>query len=99
MTKKIWNKHCHWIFHNCMTELLLPMAHACHTGVTMQCADGCVYQVYPILAVYIADFPEQCLVVCCKQSQCPIYHIPSKNKGENLESDKIQLQTMSHTLQ
>lgn len=61
----------HQLFHDCMRTMLQSLKKAGQDGVTMDCSDGFVRKMYLILAAYIADYPEQCLVCCCGESSCP----------------------------
>lgn len=72
------------LFHASMRKLLASLVEAGTSGVRMVCPDGCIRLVVLILAAYIADYPEQCLVVCCLESRCPRCLVPAKQRGENL---------------
>ncbi|KAJ7193475.1 hypothetical protein GGX14DRAFT_537556 [Mycena pura] len=52
-------------------KMLQTLKQAGEDGIDMDCADGFVRKMYLIVAAYIADYPEQCLVCCCGESSCP----------------------------
>ena len=69
------------LFHSCMAKILRPLESAGVTGVELATGDGVVRRCHPLLAIFVGDYPEQCLASCTKH--CPICPIAKKELGEN----------------
>ena len=71
LTKKQKSSRIQQIFHDSMCIVLEPLMEAGKHEMEVVFEDGYVRRVYPILACYVADYPEQCLVTCAKYGTCP----------------------------
>lgn len=69
-----------------MCSLLEPLIKVGRKGIEMVCSNGKIWRVYPILAAYIADHPEQCLVACCQENFCLKCLVSPTKCGEVVES-------------
>ncbi|QRV96544.1 hypothetical protein RhiJN_24562 [Ceratobasidium sp. AG-Ba] len=71
------------LFHTCLESILEPLKTLSRTGMDVLCADGGVRRVFPILASYIADHPEQTTIACVRDSCCPVCWIPANERGDS----------------
>ncbi|QRV96896.1 plasma membrane ATPase 4 [Ceratobasidium sp. AG-Ba] len=75
------------LFHQCLGSLLKPLAEACENGVEMECHDGGVRRMYPVLTAYVANFPEQCKFACTKTTHCPTCVVKPGKQGDLQNTD------------
>ncbi|KAL0062695.1 hypothetical protein AAF712_010390 [Marasmius tenuissimus] len=69
------------LFHHCMGVIIQSVADAEEKGLPMTCSDGFIRHIIPILAAYVADYPEQCLVGCCMENRCPLCLVDPNSRG------------------
>jgi hypothetical protein len=81
-----------------MRKVLAPVVEVGKVGKRMVCADGKIRLVYPIVAAYVADYPEQCLVAGCKENSCPMCLVPPKQRGNTNRHPLRQSQDTKRTL-
>ncbi|KDQ09483.1 hypothetical protein BOTBODRAFT_642713 [Botryobasidium botryosum FD-172 SS1] len=71
------------LFHACMRRILAPLREAGINGINMASGDGVIRRVHPLFAVFVGDYPEQCLVSCTPYGRCPNCDIPPDELGEH----------------
>ncbi|KAJ6586237.1 hypothetical protein B0H10DRAFT_2168059 [Mycena sp. CBHHK59/15] len=83
-------------FHHCMSIITKSLISNGTNSVDMMCADGFVRWVWPILAMYVTEYPEQCLVANCMENSCPICKVnPSSRVKCEVRGDWFE--TCLHT--
>ncbi|KAG8731449.1 hypothetical protein FRC11_004123, partial [Ceratobasidium sp. 423] len=84
------------LVHRAMEKMLSPLATVSEQGLEMWCPDGRLRRVFPRVAAYTADWPEQNLQCCTSEGGCPICKTPHKGRGD-LE-DEVELREREETL-
>ncbi|KAG6882799.1 hypothetical protein C0992_010640, partial [Termitomyces sp. T32_za158] len=70
------------LFHFCMAYILKPLEDTGLYGMQVVSGDGVVRRGHPILASFVADYPEQLLVTCCKNFECPSCEAKRQELGD-----------------
>ncbi|KAG9103180.1 hypothetical protein FRC07_010067 [Ceratobasidium sp. 392] len=84
------------LVHRSMERLVAPLREVWDEGVEMWCSDGRLRRVFPRIAAYIADFPEQSLQSCTSEGSCPM--CKTKYKGRGTDNDPIVLREKEETV-
>ncbi|KAG9092374.1 hypothetical protein FRC06_000122 [Ceratobasidium sp. 370] len=85
------------LVHRAMETMFAPLVAASKTGVEMWCADGRLRRVFPLVAAYMADWPEQNLQSCTTEGSCPVCTTKRKGRGE-LSDEPAPLRDREETL-
>jgi hypothetical protein len=82
-TKQTRSKASADLFHYCMGKIVGPLKESGNSGIKIGCADGLVRLCFLLLAAYIADNPEQCLIACVKHNTCHCCNIGPDKCGDH----------------
>ncbi|KAF8593860.1 hypothetical protein BDV93DRAFT_460130, partial [Ceratobasidium sp. AG-I] len=70
------------LVHRALEKMLKPLKKASEEGVDMWCPDGRLRRVFPLVATYTADWPEQNLQSCTSEGSCPICKSEYHGRGD-----------------
>lgn len=83
------------LFHASVRMIVKPLIEAGRNGIDVTGGDGKVRRVYPVLASYVCDYPEQCLITCSKYGTCPVCQCPdSKLEDDAAKAPRTSLWTL-----
>src|SRR6266478_3617105 len=86
------------LFHSCLQRILQPLEDAGVEGIVMADGFGVLRRVHPILALFIGDYPEQCLVTCVKSGRCPKCNVQPDDLGNPAMSARRDLNLVRDAL-
>jgi hypothetical protein len=84
------------LVHQAMAKMLAPLQEASEEGVEMECLDSHVRLVFPHVAAYTVDWPEQNLHSCTSEGSCPICESAYTGRGD-IETE-VELHNCEETL-
>ncbi|KAH7904792.1 hypothetical protein BJ138DRAFT_1018618, partial [Hygrophoropsis aurantiaca] len=77
------------LFHCAMRVICASLRDAGKNGVELTSGDGAVRLGFPILAAYVADYPEQALITCTRYLQtCPKCGVVHDELGDHQIGDR-----------
>ncbi|KAG9085036.1 hypothetical protein FRC06_003764 [Ceratobasidium sp. 370] len=71
------------LVHRAVEKMLEPLKQASKEGIDMWCLDGRLHRVYPRIAAYMADWPEQNLHSCTSEGSCLVCSTQWGDRGNN----------------
>ncbi|KAG8946041.1 hypothetical protein FRC03_001582, partial [Tulasnella sp. 419] len=80
------------IFHAALGDILEPLVEAGRDGVKLMSGNGEVRHCHPIVASYVADYPEQCLVTCVRFGECPVCPCTRASLGKYADTPVLRKQ-------
>ncbi|CAE7063586.1 unnamed protein product [Rhizoctonia solani] len=84
------------LIHRAMETMLMPLRQASEQGVEMWCPDGRLRRIFPRVAAYTADWPEQNVQCCTSEGGCPICKTAYGDRGQF--EDEAELREREETL-
>ena len=73
------------LFHTCMETVCAPMFGPAADGMDFTDSAGTLYRFHTVLAAYVADYPEQCLVTCVRYGRaCPVCDVLVDEFGDDV---------------
>ncbi|KAG8768926.1 hypothetical protein FRC12_005271 [Ceratobasidium sp. 428] len=70
------------LLHRSLEKIFEPLKTASSNGLLAWCADGYLRHIYPVVASWIADWPEQNNLACTTQGGCPKCMQGWKGRGD-----------------
>ncbi|KAG8735486.1 hypothetical protein FRC10_010466, partial [Ceratobasidium sp. 414] len=69
------------LFHRSLKKIFEPLKTMLSEGTLAWCADGYLHHIYPIIASWVANWPEQNEVACTTETGCPKCMKPWQGRG------------------